>query len=164
MDHRIVAVSNHPEFAPVVATWLIEAFENPNSRTVEEMTALILAPPVGPEETFVLLDRDRPVGTASLAHKDLETRPDLTPWLAGVFVQPAFRGRGYATTLVRRVEAFASVASAPALWLYTWTAEPLYARLGWQRVSLEMDPKRGREVVLMTRRLPSGYQASDFDH
>jgi GNAT superfamily N-acetyltransferase len=99
-----------------------------------------------------------------LAHKDLETRPDLTPWLAGVFVQPAFRGRGYATALVRRVEAFASAASVRTLWLYTWTAEPLYARLGWQRAGLETDPKRGREVVLMTRRPPSGYQASDFDH
>jgi GNAT superfamily N-acetyltransferase len=119
---------------------------------------------LGPEETFVLFDRDRPVGTASLVHRDLETRPDLTPWLAGVFVQPAFRGQGYATELVRRVEAFASSASVPTLWLYTWTAEPLYTRLGWQRAGLETDPKRGREVALMTRRLSGGYQASDFDY
>jgi hypothetical protein len=40
------------------------------------------------------------------------------------------------------------------LWLYTWTAAPLYARLGWQRVGLETD--RGQEVVLMTKRLSDG--------
>ena len=165
MGFKIAAVSDRPELAPVVAAWLVDAlFGHPGGLTVEEMTALILSPPVGPEETFVLFDQGVPVGTASLAHKDLEARPDLTPWLAGVFVQPAFRGRGYATALVRRVEASAVAASVPVLWLYTWTAEPLYARLGWRRAGLEMDQKRGREVVLMTRPLSGGYQASDFGH
>ena len=161
MGQRIAAVSEHPELAPVVASWLIDAFGNPNRRTVDGLAALILSPPVGPEETFVLFDRDQPVGTASLAHQDLETRPDLTPWLAGVFVQPAFRSRGYATALVRRVEAFASAASVPTLFLYTWTAEALYTRLGWERVGLETHPKMGIEVVLMTRRLRGGRQAPE---
>ena len=115
MGFKIAAVSDRPELAPVVAAWLVDAFGYPGGLTVEEMTALILSPPVGPEETFVLFDQGVPVGTASLAHKDLEARSDLTPWLAGVFVQPAFCGRGYATALVRRVEAFAVAASVPVL-------------------------------------------------
>ncbi len=164
MGFKIAAVSDRPELAPVVAAWLVDAFGYAGGRTIEEVTALILSPPVGPEETFVLSDQGVPVGTASLAHRDLEARPDLTPWLAGVVVQPAFRGRGYATALVRRVEAFAVAASVPVLWLYTWTAEPLYARLGWHRAGLERDQKRGHEVVLMTRRLSGLCQASDFDH
>ena len=164
MGFKIAAVSDRPELAPVVAAWLVDAFGYPGGRTIDEVTALILSPPVGPEETFVLFDQGVPVGTASLAHQDLEARPDLTPWLAGVFVQPAFSGRGYATALVRRVEAFAVAASVPVLWLYTWTAEPLYARLGWQRAGLETDQKRGREVVLMRRFLSGRYQASDCDH
>ena len=164
MGFEIAAVSDRPEQAPVVAAWLVDAFGHPGGRTVEEPTALVPSPPVGPEETFVLFDRGVPVGTASLAHRDLEARPDLTPWLAGVFVQPAFRGRGHATALVRRVEAFAAAASVPVLWLYTWTAEPLYARLGWRRAGLERDRKRGREVVLMTRRLAGLSRASGFGH
>jgi GNAT superfamily N-acetyltransferase len=151
MAHTIVAVSDRPELAPVVATWLIAEFGYPGGRTVEELTARILEPPTGPEESFVLFDQDRPVGTASLAHDDLASRRDLTPWLAGVFVEPAYRGRGYATLLVRQVEAFASASSVPVLWLYTWTAESLYATLGWKRVGTETN--RGAEVVLMSRRL-----------
>jgi GNAT superfamily N-acetyltransferase len=151
MDHRIIAVSDRPDLAPVVAKWLIDAFGYPGGRTPAEMTARLLAPPRGPEETFVLFDQDRPVGTASLSHDDLASRRDLTPWLAGVFVEPDLRGHGYASTLVRRVEAFAAAASVPTLWLYTWTAEPLYARLGWQRVGLEED--REQQVVLMVRHL-----------
>jgi RimJ/RimL family protein N-acetyltransferase len=108
--HKIVAISDRPDLAPTVAKWLVDEFGYPGSRTLDEMTVLILSPPRGPEETFVLFDRDKPVGTASLAHDDLASRRDLTPWLAGVFVEPAFRGRGYATALVRRVEAFAAAA------------------------------------------------------
>jgi GNAT superfamily N-acetyltransferase len=117
------------------------------------MTALILAPPNGPEESFVLLDGDTPAGTASLAHDDLDSRPDLTPWLAGVYVPPAFRGRGHAAALVRHVEAAARAAGVGTLWLYTWTAAPLYARLGWVQTGLEHEIKRNHQVVLMRRDL-----------
>ena len=152
MSHRIVAVSGRHDLAPLVARWRVEAFFNtPGDWTVEDMTARILAPPEGPKETFVLFDNDQPAGTAGLVRTDLRSRPDLTPWLAGVFVEPAFRGRGYASALVRQVEAFALAASVPALWLCTETAEPLYASLGWQRVGMEQD--RGHLVTLMRRDL-----------
>jgi GNAT superfamily N-acetyltransferase len=152
MGPRILAVSDRPELAPLVAGWLVDAFHRPPSgMTAEAMTALILAPPQGPEESFILFEDDRPVGTASLSHDDLPSRPDLTPWLAGVFVLPEHRGRGHASALVRHVEGFARAASVAELWLYTLTAEPLYARLGWLRAGLERN--NGREVVLMRRRL-----------
>lgn len=157
MDPGIHAVSTRPELAPTVAAWLVSAFGG--SQTVEQMTALILAPPRGPEETFVLFDQDTPVGTASLSHDDLESRRDLTPWLAGVYVEPQWRGRGYATALVRQVEAFALAASVPTLWLYTWTAEPLYARLGWHLEGLVHHG--GHEAVLMMRHLSGASQSSD---
>src|SRR4051812_27947910 len=106
MQPRIVALSAQPDLAPVVAGWMVEAFPYPGGPTVAAITALFLAPPVGPEETFVRFEGDRPVGTASLAHQDLDSRPDLTPWLAGVYVVPDARGRGHAEALVRQVEDF----------------------------------------------------------
>jgi GNAT superfamily N-acetyltransferase len=151
MGETIVAVSAQPGLAPLVAGWLLDAFRHPASPTLEGMTARILAPRIGPAETFVLFDGGVPVGTASLARQDLACRPELTPWLAGVFVSPAARGRGHASALVRRVEAFAAAADVPRLWLYTWSAEGLYARLGWEREGIERD--KGRDVVLMRREL-----------
>src|SRR5688572_13759565 len=58
----------------------------------------MLAQPGQSQETF-LLDDNVPVGTASLVNSDLPSRPDLTPWLAGVLVLPAFRGQGYSAAL-----------------------------------------------------------------
>ncbi|WP_158744116.1 GNAT family N-acetyltransferase [Acidisphaera sp. L21] len=151
MEYAIVTISDRPDLAPIVAGFVLQAFGHADSPSAAEITAQILAPHRGPEETFVLLEGERPVGTAALSYDDLKSRPDLTPWLASVVVEPDSRGKGYAIALVRRVEAMAREAGVQTLWLFTWTAEPLYARLGWQRVGLETN--RGREVVLMKRDL-----------
>jgi GNAT superfamily N-acetyltransferase len=148
-------MTDRPDLAPLVARWRVKAFfDYPGGWTVEDMTARILAPPIGPKETFVLFDGDQPAGTAGLVRQDLASRPDLTPWLAGVFVEPAFRGRGHASALVRRVETFAAAAGVRTFWLYTSTAEALYASLGWERVAEEQE--QGHPVALMRRILPPG--------
>ena len=158
MTHRIVTVTDRPDLAPTVARWRVEAFfDYPGGYTVEDMTTRILAPPVGPKVTYVLLEDDRPVGTAGLVRADLDSRPDLTPWLAGVYVEPAFRHYGYASAPVREVEAFALAAAVSTLWLYTPSSETLYARLGWQRVGLEHD---GHQNVVLMRRDLAGQSAS----
>lgn len=151
MAFSIVGLTDRPELAPAVARWLLEEFRHALSPSHDEQVAKLLAQK-GPEETFVLFDDEEPVGTASLVTNDLPLRPDLTPWLASVLERPAFRGRRYSAPLVQRVEA-AAAQSAAVLWLYTWTAEPVYARLGWERVGLERDTDRNIEVVLMKRNL-----------
>ena len=66
MDLRIVPVSDQPELAPIVAEWLLGAFGHPGSPTFDGMIARIIAPRVGPEETFVLFEGEIPAATASL--------------------------------------------------------------------------------------------------
>ena len=82
---------------------------------------------------------------------DLDSRPDLSPWLGGLYVEPAFRGRGHAARLVCEVEEAARAASVSTLWLYTLNAEALYLRLGWQHAGVEQED--GRDVLLMRRDL-----------
>ena len=54
--------------------------------------------------------------------------PISTPWLAGVFVQPDVRGRGYAGLLIVAVEQERRAASIPMLWLYTRAAPSVCMR------------------------------------
>jgi GNAT superfamily N-acetyltransferase len=98
-----------------------------------------------------LLVDDEPVGTASLTAHDLDERPDLTPWLAGMFVVPHARGRGYAAQLITAVEQEACKASISTLWLYTNTAERVYARAEWRTV--ETVQHNGKPFALMRRDL-----------
>jgi GNAT superfamily N-acetyltransferase len=151
MAPTIAALTDRPELAPAVAGWMLAEFRHALSPSHDDQVAKLLAQKA-PEETFVLFVDHEAVGTASLVTNDLPSRPDLTPWLASVLVRPEFRGRGHSALLVKHVEA-AAARSAAVLWLYTWTAEPLYRRLGWERVGLERDTDRNIEVVLMKRDL-----------
>jgi N-acetylglutamate synthase-like GNAT family acetyltransferase len=68
-----------------------------------------------------------------------------------MFVAPHARGQGYAARLIAAVEQEASAASISALWLYTNTAERIYARAGWETV--ETVQHNNKPFALMRRNL-----------
>lgn len=148
----IVSIADHPDLAPTVASWLWHAFSRDDDRPLADIEALVAAATCrqGVPQCFVLLADGIPVGTASLARHDLDERPDLTPWLAGVLVLPQARGRGYARQLVAAVETACAASAIPTAWLYTHTAEPLYARAGWRRV--EIVKRAGKPDVSLMRK------------
>jgi GNAT superfamily N-acetyltransferase len=150
----IVSTADCPDLAPLTASWRWDAFfrhtGTPLDAMVAEANQTAAAASYIPR-TFVLLVGAMPVGTVSLAGHDFEGRPDLTPWLAGLFVAPEARRQGHATRLIAHVEQYARNAAIPVLWLYTNTAETLYARAGWHTVETVRDD--GRPFALMRRDL-----------
>jgi GNAT superfamily N-acetyltransferase len=153
---EIVTTAERPELVAVAAEWIWREWARPKGRALERVVARMAArrAACGPEQTFVLLDRGQPAATASLVHEDLDARPDLTPWLASVFVHPDFRGRGHAPRLVRAVEASCVAAGVATLYLNSNTAVPLYARLGWREIGEA--PSGAETVTLMRRDLDTG--------
>jgi GNAT superfamily N-acetyltransferase len=157
MAIRIVTISENPALIPQIARWLWAEWASRKGRTLQMVTNRLAARAAagGPEQTFVTLDDATPLATASYVAADLVSRPDLTPWLASVFVDKPHRGHGHAANLVRRVEQAARAAGTEPLWLHTEHAEGLYARLGWELVGQERD--HGSTVTLMRRQLtPTG--------
>jgi GNAT superfamily N-acetyltransferase len=153
MDQRIVALRDRPDLLPVVARWAHEEFWARLGKTLGEIERLFTPVPrrTWLPRTFVLMDGEVPVGTASITEHDLETRPQWTPWLTALAVDRAARGRGHSCALVRFIETFAAQNGVETLWLYTWSAEGLYAQLGWRAV--ERLDHHSREVVVMNKRL-----------
>lgn len=153
MATSIVSTSERPDLVPVVANWLWEAFWHDSGKPFEQLLDAVkrsLAADVMPR-TLILLADGEAVGTASLVAHDLDERPDLTPWLAGVFVEPHARGQSYAGRLISAVEQEARNASIPTLWLYTNKAERLYVRADWRTV--ETVQHSGKPFALMRRDL-----------
>lgn len=153
MDKRIIGIADRPDLTPLVAGWLWEAFWRGDGHTLAEIEALVAAGTAacGPPQTFVMLLDGAPVGTASLTAHDLDSRPDLTPWLAGVYVVPEVRGQGLVQDLVGAVENAARAAGIAGLWLYTRKAERVYLRGGWRTV--EHFTHHGAQAALMRREL-----------
>jgi N-acetylglutamate synthase-like GNAT family acetyltransferase len=98
--------------------------------------------------TVVALEDGELLGAASLIFYDMETRMELSPWLAGVFVGEAYRRRGIGAQLVRRIMVEAGKLKVPLLYLYTVHSERFYAALGWSL--LERTSYREHDVVIMT--------------
>ena len=100
--------------------------------------------------TVVAHDEVKLLGSASLIAHDMNTRMELTPWLAGVFVAPEHRRRGIGAALVRRIVAEAARLNVPVLYLYTVHSEKFYATLGWSLQ--EHITYREQNVTIMTCR------------
>ncbi|MBN1994656.1 MAG: GNAT family N-acetyltransferase [Anaerolineae bacterium] len=98
-------------------------------------------------ETFVAVVGKQLVGMASIDPHDMTTRPDLSPWLAAVYVAPEFRHKGIGSRLVRAVMQEAAVLKLDRIYLFTPNKMNFYNRLGWQ--FLEHTSYRGEEVVIM---------------
>jgi GNAT superfamily N-acetyltransferase len=86
-----------------------------------------------------------------LVANDMDTRKELTPWLAGVYVAPEHRRQGIGSALVARAVDCAERLGVPRLYLYTPGAERMYSRLGWS--PMERVKYRGSDVLIMHRDL-----------
>ncbi len=151
-DLAVTTLARRPDLLPIVTDWVWREWwqrEGLSFAETQARYAECLAS-VGPPQTFVLLSGDVPVGTASLARQDLEQRPDLTPWLAGVFVVPERRRRGYVTHLLAAFDKACAEASIETAWLYTSTAERVYRRAGWDVAEIVQRPDKW-PVTLMRR-------------
>jgi GNAT superfamily N-acetyltransferase len=101
----------------------------------------------GLPQTWISLSSWRVTGVAGLSKHDIHTRPDLSPWLVGVYVNKDDRGQGIGSALVDHVVRQAAKMGIKKLWLFTPDKEHFYRRLGWQRV--EQMYYRGEDVVIM---------------
>lgn len=92
------------------------------------------------------------VGAGSIKLTEPGTKEGLSPWLAGIFVKPQYRGLGFGRDIVLALEAKAQQLGVETLYLSADTAVDFYLSLGWQ--VLERVASLGvRDVALMTKRL-----------
>jgi GNAT superfamily N-acetyltransferase len=104
---------------------------------------------------LVAFDATGPLGSASLLASDMTIRPELTPWLAQLFVTPAHRATGIGSALVETVAQRAGSCGFSRLYLYTSGDLPrYYVRLGW--TVRERLAYLGKERAVMERQTVPG--------
>jgi predicted N-acetyltransferase YhbS len=148
---KIEYLADHPDAVPILARWQHREWGGLRPGDTLEARRARLEAQMNRDRiplTVVALDDATVLGSASLIAEDMDTRPELTPWLASVFVDPAKRRRGIAGQLVRRIVVEAARLEVPLLYLYTVHSERLYARLGW--TFQERTTYHDQEVVIMT--------------
>jgi GNAT superfamily N-acetyltransferase len=132
------------EFADVLGT----SFEE------EEQVLRELATDQSRQVALIALCDGMPAGTCLLVTSEIDPLHHVSPWLAGLYVAPEFRGIGVGRVLVTAIEEQARLRSIPRIYLYTDDSEvPYYRKLGWNVVD-RIDWK-GFPTNLMVRELGS---------
>ncbi len=86
---------------------------------------------------FAAIAEGQVIGTIALDDEDMATHPELSPWLASLYVDGPYRSRGVATALVRHAVKEAVKLGIPQLYLYTPDRESFFLALGWKTVLRE---------------------------
>jgi predicted N-acetyltransferase YhbS len=145
---RIEQLAKRAELLPVVAAWIYnEWWQDIEGSSVSTVTDLLRAhwvPDRIPMTLVASLDM-LPVGTATLLSHDIGTEqwPQLSPWLAAVYVVPEHRRRGVGSSLVNAIVSGAAAAGKDVLYLLTTEREAFYAQLGW-----EVFDRAGKGIVM----------------
>ncbi len=153
---EIVPLADRTEFIAELAELHHAEWQHLNpSLTLQERAAAIER--AAGRETipslFIAVSDRQLIGSAALLHNDMETKPELSPWLAAVYVKEAFRHRGIASKLIARCEVEAVRSNASVWYLYTEFAARLYEKLGWRYI--ERCQYKGVTVDVMAKQLAS---------
>ena len=160
---KIVDLGERRDALPILAAWHHEEWRslNPGLTLADRMRRMERHLETNPiPSTFVAIGAGGEVlGSAALVEHDMETRPELSPWMASVYVAPPHRRRGGGSALVRHVVERAGKAGVATLYLFTPDRARFYASLGWAHV--ETTAYRDHEVTIMATRTGQGGSATE---
>lgn len=99
--------------------------------------------------TLVALDGKIPVGMCSLRKTD-GIRPDLSPWLGSLVVDPKHQNQGIGKILINATKDKANQLGYQKLYLFTFdpTLPTYYAQLGWNFI--EKAELNGQSITIMS--------------
>ncbi|HLC92684.1 MAG TPA: GNAT family N-acetyltransferase [archaeon] len=146
---------------PAISKWMWEEWDKKNGiplKAIEYRTRHCLGKKSIPM-TFVGIVNERPVATVSLWRNDVNSRQDLFPWLAALFVAPEMRKLG----LGREMQEFA-LAKAGELGfgkIYLMTSyKNYYEKNGWKFI--DMAPLESRKKTrIYSHKLSSSPKNND---
>lgn len=125
---------DEPAFVEVVADRIWRAFWKDKGHPLSLLTGLV-QDSFGPgpvPTTFVAHHGDNFLGTVAVIACDEDTRPQFTPWIAALWVEPEHRRQGIGAALVHKAAAFAFNTGASRVHLLSGPHRcSYYESLGW---------------------------------
>ena len=146
---RIFNLKQCPETLPLIARWHHDEWACYNPGQTLDMRIDQMQEYLNQDQLpymFVAIENDA-IGSAAIVEHDMETHPELSPWLASVYVRYSSRGRGTGSLLVRHAMQHAQQSGLERLYLFTPDQQAFYERLGWGIFMNEY--YHGHEVAIM---------------
>ena len=150
----VASLRDVPHFALLLARWYQD--DSPDyfqGRSEADIAAEFFAVPASGALplVFVALSNGSPCGTIALRETSVTARPDLSPWLAGLYVLPGLRGRGIGRFLLDAGEAAARKMGISVVYTGTSTANTMLVAREW--LPLEEVEYHGHKLTLYRKLL-----------
>lgn len=141
-EFSITYLADHPGFIDVCAAWELSYWRIPNATkppTFEDCRKLFQnstdknALPI----TLLVINEEtnRPVGMGSLWKEDSDYWPEITPWIASLFVHELYRGKGLSEILMTALEDKARTIGLTEIYLTAIElVAPLYKKMRYEVV------------------------------
>ena len=141
MNFEISNLNVCPEFQSIVADRIWNAWWRPHGHLFQVVMDFFDELPEARSIPFCLAAHDEGhyVGSVLGLVSDLEDRPELSPWIGALWVEPEFRKQGVAAALVRAAldELFA-LGHEVAFLCATTEKRGMYERLGWNLIEADV--------------------------
>ena len=126
-----ICLRDNPQWTERACRWYAEKWGVPLS-AYEESVALCLEKkgPI-PQWYLAVTEEGEIAGGMGVIENDFHTRPDLTPNVCAVYVEPAFRGKGLARRMMENLCRDMAQMGQRDLYLLT-DHTTFYEKLGWQ--------------------------------
>ena len=136
MNYKIIRLTDSPEMMEQMANWFHEKWGIPKEAYIESMQACLSGVGAVPQWYAVLdgernLENLRIIGGAGVIENDFHDRPDLTPNICALFVEPDRRFEGIAGKILQFVCNDMKDRGLDTLYLVT-DHDSFYERYGWQ--------------------------------
>ncbi len=81
---------------------------------------------------FVAHHKTTPLGSARLVENDMDSHPELSQWLASLYVHQNYRQNGIGVALIQTIEKAATELNFESIYLFTEDMQTLYKKQGWE--------------------------------
>ena len=143
MCFTISDLRRQPQFFDIVADRIWQAWWQPNGFPRDYIVTGLTENMANTPIPFALVahEGERFLGTSSVIASDLEQRPQLTPWVAAVWVEENARQRGVGAALVDRAADDCFALGEKRVYLCARARMAgFYERLGWAMIERGVGP------------------------
>ena len=152
MEHPILPLRNMPALAEQTAGWFSRCWGIPEAEYRESIARCLRRLSPVPQ-WYVIADGGRLIAGAGVIENDFHDRPDLTPNLCALFVEPDWRCRGLAGRLLDFIRRDLGAMGIPRLYLVT-DHTSFYERYGWAFLTMVTGDDRTQERMYTAPTLP----------